>query len=103
MLELYYYGYDIEQVRREGFQEAVSESWDNDKPKSGVKLTDRPPETSLYERALKMRLPEDTVLPYEWPHDSNWYWRVFRIPAVILNQAIGHDSGVQALEEALPD
>ena len=52
-----------------------------EEPKSGIKLTNRPPRRTAYESALKLELPEDEVLPYEWPQESDWYWRVFGLAA----------------------
>jgi len=34
---------------------------------------------------LKVELPEDCVLPYEWMQDNDWHWREFRIPAALVN------------------
>lgn len=85
-IELYYYGWDRDQIERDGFREAASHGWENKDPKSGIKLTERPPDT--FERALKIVLEEDLALPYEWPQESDWSWRVFRVPAGLLNQNV---------------
>jgi hypothetical protein len=47
-------------------------------------LTARPPRLTG-ERALKLELPEDLLLPYEWAQESDWLWRTFRVPAAVLN------------------
>ena len=65
----------------EGFSEPHLTDYGNEKPKPGVELTCRPPRITAYERALKIELSEDLVLPYAWPQESDWYWRVFRVPA----------------------
>ena len=84
-LELYYYGYDCDRLVEADFEEPDSEGWGGKEPKSGIKLTNRPPSTS--ERALKVVIPWGHAVPYEWPQESNWYWRVFRVPAAVLNEA----------------
>jgi hypothetical protein len=37
-----------------------------------------------------VELPERAVLPYEWPQDSDHYWRIFRVPARTLNRVLGY-------------
>jgi hypothetical protein len=77
-LTLYYHGYDHDRIGQEGFKEPdLSPGWGNEKAKPGVELTTRPPRVRSYQRALKLELAEDTVLPYEWPQESDWYWRCF--------------------------
>ena len=81
-------------------QGSGSESWcqepsdvpryGQEEPKSGIKLTNRPPSPRAYESALKVELLEDLILPDEWPRESEWYYRVFRVPAMLLNQLLGH-------------
>jgi len=39
---------------------------------------------------MKVELPADPVLPFEWPQESDWYWRLFRVPARALNEALGY-------------
>jgi hypothetical protein len=63
------YGYDHQGVRDEGFTEPDLIRWGADKEKPGIKLTERPPRLTAYETALKVELPEDLVLPYEWPQE----------------------------------
>jgi hypothetical protein len=58
------------------------------KTKPGIELTERPPRVTAYERALKIEVPEDVVLPYEWPQESDHYWRTFRVPATLLTGQI---------------
>jgi hypothetical protein len=43
--------------------------------------------------------PEDVILPYEWPQESDWYYRVFPVPAALLNQALGMVSREEAEHE----
>jgi hypothetical protein len=90
VLTLYYYGYDTRSVETDGFSESEPSSYREDKTKAGIKLTDQPPQASHYERPLRIELLEDLVLPYEWIQESNWYWRVFRPPAALLNQTLGY-------------
>ena len=52
----------------------------------GIELTERPPRDTAYESALKLDLPEDLVLPFEWAQESDWLWRMFRVPAAMLNR-----------------
>jgi hypothetical protein len=74
MLTLYYHAWNWDHVRQEGFQEQQSSSYSSEKIKVGIELTCRPPRLTAYERALKVELPEDVVLPYEWAQDSDWYY-----------------------------
>ena len=53
-------------------------------------MTCRPPRVTRYERALRVELPEDFLLPYEWARDSDWYYRECRVPAAKLNLALGY-------------
>jgi hypothetical protein len=79
VLTLYYYGYDTRSVDTNGFSESDPSSYGEDKTKAGIKLTDRPPQASHYERPLRIELPEDLVLPYEWIQESTWYWRTLSL------------------------
>ena len=72
-----------------GFTEPEMTSYINEKTKPGIELTCQPPRLTSYERALKLELPEDLVLPYEWPQEHDWLWRVFRVPAALLNRTLG--------------
>ena len=73
-----------------GFEETShTQGYGREEPKSGIALTNRPPRKTAYESAMKLELPEDMVLPYEWPQESDWYWRVFRVPAALLNRILG--------------
>jgi hypothetical protein len=67
----------------------------NEKENPGIELTEPPPRHTFYEPGLKLELPEDVVLPYEWPQESDWYWRVFRVPAALLNRTL--DSSTQRI------
>jgi hypothetical protein len=87
-LTLYYYGYDRDRVPSEGFTEPSAVGYGQEKPKSGIELTCRPPLLTSYERALKIEIAEDLVLPYEWPQESDWFWRVFRVTAALLNRTL---------------
>ena len=89
ILTLHYYGYDRDRVAEDGFTEPEPVSYSSEKFRAGVELTARPPRVTSYERALKLELPEDIVLPYEWAQESDWYWRVFRVPATLLNRTLG--------------
>jgi hypothetical protein len=93
ILTLYYHGYDHSRVASEGFKEPELTGYGNEKQKPGIELTDRPPRRTSYESGLKLELPEELVLPYEWPQESDWYWRVFRVPAAVLNRTL--DSSTQ--------
>jgi hypothetical protein len=88
MLTLYYYGYDRDHVQRDGFKEPEPAPYDREKFTAGIELTARPPRTTSYEHPLKLELPENFVLPYEWAQESDWYWRVFRVPATVLNRTL---------------
>lgn len=96
-LTLYYHGYDHARVQQEGFGEP--RVYGNEKVKAGVELTDRPPQRDSYQGALKLELAEDLVLPFEWPQESDWYWRVFRVPAALLNVTLGYAAQAQGGEE----
>jgi hypothetical protein len=89
LITLFYFGYDYHRIAEDGFREPSAAVYGNEKPKSGVELTDRPPRLTAYERALKVELPEDMVLAYEWPQESDHYWRMFRVPAETLNRFLG--------------
>jgi hypothetical protein len=89
-LTVYYHGYDHEQIAQRGFTEPTVTGYGNEKTKAGVELTCRPPTSSSYARALKLELAEDLLLPFEWVQDSDWYWRVFRVPAAVLNRVLGY-------------
>jgi hypothetical protein len=84
--------FDHSRVASEGFKEPDLTGYGNGKSKPGIELTERPPRRTLYENGLKLELPEDLVLPYEWAQESDWYWRVFRVPATLLNQSFGFGS-----------
>jgi hypothetical protein len=88
-ITLYYFGYDRDHVAQQGFREPELTGYGNEKTKPGIELTERPPRLTAYERAFKIALPEDVVLPYEWPQESDDYWRVFRVPATLLNIVLG--------------
>ena len=88
-LTLYYYGYDKDSVAERGFTEPMQHAWDKEKTPAGVELTARPPSRTSWERALRLELPEDLLLPYEWAQESDWHWRVFRVPATVLNRVMG--------------
>jgi hypothetical protein len=94
-LKLYYHAYDHSRVPDEGFSEPTSSGYWTEKIKSGIELTDRPPRRTGYEAALTVELPEDLVLPHEWPHESDWFWRVFRVPATLLNRTLGYGAATQ--------
>jgi hypothetical protein len=87
-LTLYYYGYDRDYVQRDGFKEPEPVGYTQEKVKAGVELTARPPRLASYEQGLKVELPEDLLLPYEWAQASDWYYRLFRIPAALLNRTL---------------
>jgi hypothetical protein len=38
---------------------------------------------------LKVELAKDMVFPYESPQESDQYWRIFRVPAALLNRLLG--------------
>jgi hypothetical protein len=88
-ITLYYFGYDRDHVAERGFREPELTGYGNEKMKPGIELTERPPRLTAYERAFEIALPEDVVLPYEWPQESDHYWRVFRVPATLLNSVLG--------------
>jgi hypothetical protein len=88
-LTLYYYGYDYPLVKERGFQEPdLTSRWGGEKERPAVNLTEQPPRRTAYESALKVEPLED-VLPYEWAEESDWHWRVFRVPAAPLNRVLG--------------
>jgi hypothetical protein len=98
ILTLYYHGYDHSRVASEGFKEPELTGYGNEKEKPGIELTDRPPRRTAYEHALKLDLPEDLVLPYEWAQESDWYWRVFRVPAALLNDTLEYGGRARSEE-----
>jgi hypothetical protein len=100
-LTLYYHGYDYDSIPERGFKEPDFTGYGNEKVKSGVELTNRPPRRGHYEHAMKVELPEDLALPFEWPQESDWYWRVFRVPAAVLNRVLGYPVGAGAQAEAV--
>jgi hypothetical protein len=73
----YYLGYDHDQVVQRGFREPELTGYGSEKTKPGIELTECPPRMTAYERGLKVELPEDVVLAYEWPQESDHYWRTF--------------------------
>jgi hypothetical protein len=75
LITLYYNGYDHDHVAQQGFREPDVTGYGNEKTKPGIELTERPPRMTAYGRALKIELPEDVVLPFEWPQESEHYWR----------------------------
>jgi hypothetical protein len=89
MLTVYYHGWDRDRVRQQGFTEPTSTGDGDDKTKPGIDLTCSPPRESWYgASALKLELPEDVLLPFEWAHESSWYYRTFRVPASVLNREL---------------
>ncbi len=91
-LTVYYHGYDHDRVSASGFTETESAPYSKEKVPFGIELTERPADKDLYygyERALKVELPEDLLLPFEWAQESDWLWRVFRVPASLLNRTLG--------------
>jgi hypothetical protein len=101
-LTLYYYGHDRDYVQRDGFKEPEPVTYSSEKFKVGIELTARPPRLTSYERALKVDLPEDLLLPYEWAQESDWYWRVFRMPAALLNQTLHYGESRRRDEDSNP-
>lgn len=101
-LKLYYYGYDRDYVQRDGFKEPEPVAYGNETFKAGIELTARPPRLTSYERALTVELPEDQLLPYEWAQESDWLWRVFRMPAALLNQTLHYGESRPSDEDADP-
>ena len=89
-LSLYYYGYDKDSVADRGFTEPTQHAWQKENVPAGVELTARPPRLTAWERPLKLELAEDLLLPYEWAQESDWYWRVFRVPASVLNRHLAY-------------
>ena len=88
-LTLYHYGHDRDEIARQGFREPGLTGYGNEKTKPGIELTEWPPRLSVYERALKVQVPERAVVPFEWPQESDEYWRIFRVPAQTLNRVLG--------------
>ena len=89
-LTLYYYGHDRDEVSMQGFREPRLTGYGNEKTRPGIELAERPPRLTAYERALKVELPEPAVLAYEWPQESDEYWRIFRAPPQTLNRVLGY-------------
>ena len=90
-LTVYYHGWDHDRISERGFSEPPVTEYGSEKTKSGVELTCRPAQSTLYgSSALKLVLAEDLLLPFEWAQDSAWYWRVFRVPAAVLNRFLGY-------------
>jgi hypothetical protein len=75
-----------DRIAERGFRELTG--YGSEKAKPGVELTCRPPRLTSWERALKLELPEDLLLPYEWAQASDWYWRTFLAPAALLNSVL---------------
>jgi hypothetical protein len=90
-LTVYYHGWDHDRIPERGFSEPASSGYGNDKTKAGVDLTCSPPREAWYgPKALKLELLEDTLIPFEWAHESSWYYRTFRVPAAVLNRALNY-------------
>jgi hypothetical protein len=89
-LTVYYRRWDHDHLHECGFHDPEQPAYVNQKVKVGVELTCQPPRRTLYgmERALKIELPEDLLLPYEWAHETDWLYRVFRVPASMLNRTL---------------
>jgi hypothetical protein len=89
-LTVYYHGWDRDRVPDQGFSEPDDvPRFGQEKTQFGVELTCCPPSSTLYgSSALKLELAEDLLLPFEWAQDSDWYWRVFREPASVLNRTL---------------
>ena len=88
-LTVYYHGWDHDRTAEEGFREPEHPTWDKERTPFGVELTCRPPNPSSYRSPRKLELAEDLLLPFEWAQESDWLWRVFRVPAVVLNRTLG--------------
>ena len=102
-LTLYYHGYDHHYVRERGFTESDPPSYSQEKTRFGVELTCQPQRVSSYEQALKIELPEEFVLPYEWARESDWLYRVFRVPAGLLNRTLGYGESETSKQEDAAD
>ena len=88
MLTLYYHGYDHHRLK-ESAARNPNALHGPEKDKPGIDLTERPLRVSSYQTALKVELDEDLVLPFEWVQENDWFWREFRVPAAMLNAALG--------------
>jgi hypothetical protein len=90
-LTVYYHGWDHARIPESGFSEPTSSGYGNEKTKAGVDVTCSPPrETWFGRKALKLELPEDILLPFEWAYESSWYYRTFRVPATVLNRTLNY-------------
>jgi hypothetical protein len=89
-LTVYYHGSDHDYLQERGFKDPERPTNGTEKVKMGVELTCKPPGTSLYgvEHGLKIELPEDFLLSYEWAQETDLFNRVFRVPASVLNRTL---------------
>jgi hypothetical protein len=76
-LTVYYHGWDRDYLQERGFHDPKQPTYGGaEKVKMGVELTCQPPRRTLYvvERAPRIDLPEDFLLPYEWPQETDWLY-----------------------------
>jgi hypothetical protein len=92
VLTLCYSGYDHGLIVGRRFRSRSQSDMGRERQRGS--RVDRPSGSlTAYERALNVELPEALVLPYEWPQEGDHYWRVFRVPAEMLNRVLGFGSG----------
>lgn len=93
-ITVYYHHWDRDRVAERGFSDPDTEAprFGAEKEPRGVELTCRPTNGSSWSETagLKLELPEEFLLPYEWAQNSDWLWRTFRVPADALNRAMGY-------------
>jgi hypothetical protein len=91
----YYRGWDHDYPQERGLHDPEQPTYGRREGQDGVELTCQPPRRTLYgvERALKIELPEDFLLPFEWAQETDWLYRVFRVPASLLNQTLKYGDG----------
>jgi hypothetical protein len=86
ILTLYHpaYSFAAQRIVEEGFSDDASDpSFHKDHP-PGVFLTDGQP-SGYYTTLMEVRIPEEAVLPYEWP-DEGSAARNFYVPAEVVNR-----------------
>ena len=88
-----YHGWDHDYLQERGFHDPEQPTYGTEKVKIGVELTCPPPRRTLYgvERALTIELPEDFLLPYGWTQETDCLYRVFRVPASLLNRRLKYE------------
>lgn len=86
ILTLYHpaYSFNADRILEEGFEDTTQGSWSEKDHPPGVFLIDGQP-SGYYTTLVEVRIPEEAVLPYEWPDEASAA-RNFHVPADIVNR-----------------